>query len=503
MKNFIVLVDKLSDWHPYFQSEHLVTVQDYLFSKDFQSPHIRVINLSKKMKYLSLGYYCTIIGEARSHKMLPSLKTISDLSKKKFYYNDLEELQKYTTEILKNSQVFDSETNQISFRIYFSHTQIKDLRKLALEIFAYYPSPILEVNLCLDSVWQISSITPLGLGDLSSEEEDFFATSLEKYSNRIWRLPKKHKDYIYDFAVLVNPAEKLAPSDSKALQKFKEACDRQSVYCEFIEKKDRVRINEFDALFIRETTSINNHTYSFARIAKTEGLVVIDDSESILKCTNKIYISNLMDRIGLQNIPGKFVHAINEDNLSALEKEFGYPMIIKIPDGSFSIGVNKAENREELIDNLTSFLKKSDLVLVQKFLYTKFDWRVGVLDGKGLYACKYFMSADHWQIYNHEKEQANEDFSGDSLTLPISDIPPMVLDTAVKAASSIGKGLYGVDLKEDEHGNVYVVEINDNPNIDHDIEDAVLGEELYDRLVSWFISQIEKKAANISNKKTL
>jgi glutathione synthase/RimK-type ligase-like ATP-grasp enzyme len=58
---------------------------------------------------------------------------------------------------------------------------------------------------------------------------------------------------------------------------------------ELIEKEDYGRLAEFDALFIRETTGVNHHTYRFARRAEAEGLVVVDDPQSILKCTNKVY----------------------------------------------------------------------------------------------------------------------------------------------------------------------------------------------------------------------
>ena len=42
-------------------------------------------------------------------------------------------------------------------------------------------------------------------------------------------------------------------------------------------RRDLGRLAEFDALFIRETTAIDNHTYRFARRATQEGMPVIDD----------------------------------------------------------------------------------------------------------------------------------------------------------------------------------------------------------------------------------
>ena len=500
MDKFIVVVDKLKDWQPYYPTEQLATVEDYLFKREFQeAKNLRVINFSRNYRYLSLGYYCSLLAEARNHRIIPSLKTINDLSKKRLYFNDLDELQKITNQMLSKFERVKDDVKLISFRVYFSQCHIKEFKQLALEIYGYYPAPILEVRLVFDKVWRIDSIVPMSIQYLTEDEEEFFALSLEKFSNRIWRLPREHKTYLYDLAILVNPEDSLPPSNEKALAKFEQACDRHSVYCERITKKDISRINEFDGLFIRETTSISNHTYLFSKIAKSEGLVVIDDPESILKCTNKIFISNLMDRIGVPNIPGEFVSNSTNETLGKLESKLGFPMVVKIPDGSFSLGVKKVENQEELKTMLDEMLKKSDLILAQKFVYTKFDWRIGVFGGEGLFACKYYMSENHWQIYNHTKAQESSAFSGDSDTLAIKDVPKKVMETAIKATRSIGVGLYGVDMKEDDKGNLYIVEINDNPNIDSGFEDLVLGDKLYDRIISRFVSEISKAKDHISD----
>lgn len=493
VNNFIVVVDKLEDWQPFFPTEQVVAIDNYLFDLKYQNADdLRVLNLSRKYKYLSRGYYCSLLAEARNHKILPNLKTINDLSKKSLYINDLDGLQDITSHTTSKLAQGEGSLKKISFRVYFSQSPLKELTKLARQIFEYYPCPILEVTLVHNTTWQIYSIVPVNIKELSEQEETFFANALDKYSNRIWRLPKKQKSYLYDLAILVDPHEKLPPSDKKALGKMLAACERQRIYAELITKKDFSKINEFDALFIRETTSISNHTYKFSKVASSEGIVVLDDPDSILKCTNKIFMSNLLERLKLPGIPGRFVSSAKAAVLDSLVEEFGFPLVVKIPDGSFSIGVKKVDDLAQLKIVLEQMLKKSDLILVQQFLYTKYDWRIGVLGGEGLFACKYFMSENHWQIYNHEKDKDSDQFSGDSITLPFEDAPEHVKRVAIAAANGVGVGLYGVDLKEDEQGNVYVVEVNDNPNIDDGIEDLVLGDELYDRLVTWFIEQIKQ-----------
>jgi glutathione synthase/RimK-type ligase-like ATP-grasp enzyme len=81
-------------------------------------------------------------------------------------------------------------------------------------------------------------------------------------------------------------------------------------------------------------------------------------------------------------------------------KLFGLPVVLKLPDSTFSRGVVKAKTPEELEQHLDEILKESDLAIAQEYMPSDFDWRIGVLDGKPLYACKYFMARGHWQIYN-------------------------------------------------------------------------------------------------------
>ena len=69
---------------------------------------------------------------------------------------------------------------------------------------------------------------------------------------------------------------------------------------------------------------------------------------------------------------------------------------------------------------------------------------------------------------------------------------------ALKAANLIGDGLYGVDVKE-SNGNFYIIEVNDNPNIDSDSEDAILKEDLYNRIMEVFVRRMEQIRARLDD----
>jgi glutathione synthase/RimK-type ligase-like ATP-grasp enzyme len=164
-------------------------------------------------------------------------------------------------------------------------------------------------------------------------------------------------------------------------------------------------------------------------------------------------------------------------------------MVIKMPESSFSKGVHKANNKEELQNFLKTFLSSSALVLIQEYMYTPFDWRIGVLNGRPIFACKYYMAANHWQIYSYKKNKVE---SGKFETLPTFEVPKSVLNAAIKASKIVGNGLYGVDLKQ-KGKQVYLVEVNDNPNIDSGVEDLYLGNELYMLVMLEFLNRLEKR----------
>jgi len=216
----------------------------------------------------------------------------------------------------------------------------------------------------------------------------------------------------------------------------------------------------------------------------------MDDTTSILRCTNKIYLADLFTT---ENVPAPKARILRRDHAEDLDtiiEDLGLPVIVKIPDGSFSRGMFKAKSREELESALAQLFEHSSLILAQEYIYTDFDWRIGVLNGKPLYACRYYMAKNHWQIYNHAGSKKN--ISGKFDTLPTFEVPKVVLNAALKATKPIGNGLYGVDVKE-HNGKAYVIEVNDNPNIDSRVEDAYLGNELYALIMQEFVRRIEEK----------
>lgn len=493
MAKIIVIVEKLKDWNSYYPAEKLLTADEYLINWDDNAPEnqgdkerVKIINLCRNYKYLSAGYYCSLLAEGRGHSVIPSIKAVNDLSKQFLYNLETEDLDQTIQKALKGQ----NHQEPFAIKIFFGKTDQEILQDVARQIFDLFAAPILLVEFKWDQKWEISSIKTGGLNGLSSTDEDKFASALDNYSAKIWRKPKAKKKYRYDLAILHNPNEEMPPSDKKALNNFIKAGKENDVLVELVEKRDYSRIAEYDALFIRETTALNHHTYKFAKKAQSEGLVVIDDPMSILRCTNKIFMDNILKSNRINAPKTIVVMKDNPEHLREAVEEISFPMIIKIPDGAFSKGVYKIESYEKLMTVTEELFKKTALLLIQEYFYTDFDWRIGILNDRPIFACKYYMTKGHWQIYNHNNAKGAQD--GDSETFPISKVPKHVLSTALKISGNIGDSLYGVDLKE-KNGKAYVIEINDNPNIDSGIEDAILGEELYHHIIHDFVRRIEAK----------
>ncbi|MGB4072186.1 RimK family protein [Pseudomonas sp.] len=486
----IIIVERKEDWSSYLPSEDVMSAQEYLEqSRESEAgKRIQVINLCRSYKYLGHGYYCSLLAEARGHRVIPSVRTISELTRKALYGLALDDLDKTLEKALNNHPY--SKTEGFTLSLYFGKTHLEPLQDLARQLFEVFPCPILLVEFRNNNGWHIEGIKSGALHKLREDQEDQFANSLDSFSRKIWRLPRSRRLARYDLAILHDPDEALPPSNAKALESFIRVGKGLGIDVELIEKKDYSRIAEYDALLIRETTSLDNHTYRFAKKAESEGLVVMDDPASILRCTNKVYLTDLLKSHQLGMPATEILYKDRPQELEQVAARLGFPLVLKIPDGCFSRGVIKVESHEELLKATAELFEHSVLLLAQEFFYTEYDWRIGILNRKPIFACQYFMSKGHWQIYNHKAK--GQDINGECRTLAVHEAPRAVVELAVKTANLIGDGLYGVDLKQ-AGDKVVVIEVNDNPNMDAGIEDAYLQDDLYALVLEEFIRRLELK----------
>lgn len=480
----LIVCDRADDWRFSVPGVEQVDAWSYLTDPQFSTRrNIKLFNLCQSFKYQSTGYYVTLLAEARGHRPLPGIMALQDLKSPGIARYISQELEDQIQTFLAPLQ---SKTFTLS--VYFGRNLAKRYDRLAKQLFNLFPCPLASFRFSKSDTWQLRSVTLLAASDVPEDHWPFVAEQTARHLAGSNSGRDKKPNMRYDLAILHDPKEgENSPSDLEALKKFVRAGESLGLACELITRDDIGRLLEFDALFIRQTTMVNHYTYRYARRAATEGLVVMDDPESIARCTNKVYLAELLQR---HKIPTPKTIVVHRDNAEGIVPTLGLPCVLKKPDSSFSRGVARAKTPEELAELLAEFFAESELLVAQEFLKTTYDWRIGILDRKPLFACKYYMAPGHWQIIKQDCHGRGR--YGKSETVPVEVAPRKAVQMAVKAANLIGDGLYGVDVKETD-GQFTVIEVNDNPNIDAGVEDQILRADLYTRVMEVFLRRIELK----------
>lgn len=502
----------------------VVTADDYLGGvAGTVEEGLTVVNLCRSYHYLSRGYYVSLVGEARRHRMIPSIETMQAITDPFVYFRTLQEAGLETIEyriargghrLLPRLIVPDptpgpendghpeplmaapgSDATPRYERVPRRYREItsilgrtvdSEFRRIASAIFRVYPVPLLRIRLYWDPEeedWQIGQIYPAAFDVLDVDEIALLATELGKD-----RLRRRATDAAevrpFRIACLFDEQDPYAPSDEATLERFERAADRHGALFEVIGREDLASLAEYDALFIRTVTAIDHYAFTFSRTAESLDIPVIDDPRSIMRCSNKVYLHELFQKHG---IPTPNTAIISRRTPSAEVAALGFPVILKMPDGTFSHAVKKAATLEDVDELSREMFRRSPLLIAQEFTPTAFDWRIGVLDGALLFAAKYHMVKNHWQIVGRWKTGRTR--YGKVEAVPRAEVPAPVVALALEAAALIGDGLYGVDLKETATGPA-VIEVNDNPNIMEGDEDAVERDRIYEAIVTTLLGRI-------------
>jgi glutathione synthase/RimK-type ligase-like ATP-grasp enzyme len=473
--NKYIVVNQPKNWKFLTDNIAVISSQDYLTNPKYSLlKSARIFNLCKDYSYQSKGYYVSLLAEARGHLPIPTTKNIVDIKTLKLVRIVSDEFDDVIQQSLKNIKSQD-----FTLSIYFGQNVAQKYKNLSSLFYKHFQVPFLRVHFNHTTKWNIQNIKAISESEIPLEH----VTSVHEFANQYFSKKRydtvKLTNYDFDLAILVNPNDPAPPSNSKALKKFVEIAEKMNIYAEIIEPKDLSRLSSFDALFLRQSTEVNNEAYTFARKAQQEAIAIIDYPDAILKCCNKVYMAEALKNANICTPNTIIVHA---NNRNSIVKQIGLPCILKAPDSTFSFGVKKAKTQKEYDALVTEMLKESDLIIAQEFCPSEYDWRIGVIDNKVFYACKYYMAKGHWQIYNWNTKNKKEQ-DGEVVCLPIEDVPAAIIDIALKSAKLMGLGLYGIDIKVVDD-KLMVIEINDNPNIDFGVEDLHYGDLVYTEILT-------------------
>lgn len=480
--NKYIVVNQPEKWSFSVENTTVISSQDYLTNPEYALlKKARIFNLSKDYSYQSKGYYVSLLAEARGHLPIPTVKNIVDLKALKLVRIVSDEFDDVIQQSLKNIK-----SQEFTLSIYFGQNVAQKYKELSALFYKHFQVPFLRVKFNHTIKWNVQSIRAISESEIPLEHLESIQRFANQYfSKKRYDTPKLTKSD-FDLAILVHPNDPAPPSNPKALKKFIDIAEKMNIYAEIIEPKDLSRLSSFDALFIRQSTEVNNEAYAFARKAQQEGIAIIDYPDAILKCCNKVYMAEALNNAHI-NTPKTII--VHKDNKNQVIAQVGLPCVLKAPDSTFSFGVKKAKTEAEFNTLVTNMLKESDLIIAQEYCPSDYDWRIGIIDDKPFFACKYYMAKGHWQIYNWNAKK-KDDQDGNADCLPIEKVPKKVLEMALKSAKLMGKGLYGIDIKV-INNKPMVIEINDNPNIDFGVEDLYYGDAVYIEILTALKKRLE------------
>ncbi|HEX6132991.1 MAG TPA: glutamate-cysteine ligase family protein [Longimicrobiales bacterium] len=498
----------------------VTTAQGYIESGEAAAdPNTLVVNLCRTLGYGSDGYYVSLLADARGQQVLPRLETSAGLAEPYSRFRALQEAGLPTLDaaemavrwrragitwdeeedgrheglgplplIRDNGGYRPAADDEVAdFIACLGTTPDPRFHAVAAGVYRVWPAPLLRIRAVReDAQWKVAGVAPTSPDTITDEERRQLVHAVTDDMQALRRAGGgAERDSVRaSIAVLLDPSDPFTASSPETVDRLERVAAGMNVHVARIDASELRRLPEYDALFIRSLTGVTLPSFQFALRAEALDMPVIDDSQSIIRCGNKVFLEELLRREG---VPLPKTRIVTQHSPWSLLEELGLPFVIKSPDGSFSAGVHKIATRDDYETWARELLAHSPLLIAQEWLPTEFDWRITVLDGQLLFAARYFMARDHWQI---RTEEGGVERYGKVEAVPREEAPADVVDVALRAARLIGRGIYGVDLKETPAGPV-VIEVNDNPNLDADYEDAADGDAIYEDILRFFLRRIE------------
>jgi glutathione synthase/RimK-type ligase-like ATP-grasp enzyme len=482
-----IVTDQKQEWLQIPEAS-VLTARGYLAEPEGgQGGGVRVLNLCRTVRYQGRGYYVSLLAEARGQRPLPDVKTVENLKAEAFVQGLAAELQPLVQETLHHD-----ESERFELDVYLGKDPAQRHPALAEQLFASVRAPLLRALFGrAQGQWHLQGVQAIGVADIPVQHRAFLLEALKAFASEPSAAkPQRAGTGRPRLAILWDPDEPHKPSNEQALQRLLQAAPRVGLEAELIGPDALERLPEFDALFNRASPEVDGVVYEFVRQAESLGMPVVDDPESILKCLNKAYMHELMSR---HRIAQPRTLIVQRGNVDQVVPTLGLPCVLKLPDSGFGLDVVKIESEDQLRQEAERFFQVSELIVAQQWLPTGFDWRVGVYDRRPLFVAKYFMAPGHWKV--NQVAEGQRLIEGKTEAMAVGEAPEPVIQMAVRAANLIGRGLYGVDLKQVED-RVYLIEVNCNPNLDAGNEDQVLGDALYREVVGVFARRIAEQRSH-------
>lgn len=254
---------------------------------------------------------------------------------------------------------------------------------------------------------------------------------------------KRLKEYFTSHNIIVEVYE---PSDFEIILNS----EKHSMYVKG-EKKQLPNL-----FWPRLGASTSYFAFSIIREFERLGITVINSSDSISLVKDKLHTQQILSKNGLPT--PKTILMKHPVDIDLVEKEIGFPCVIKCISGSQGKAVFSSQNRKEFetqIEILGTVNEKHNII-IQEFIQDSFgkDIRVFVLGGRPIAAML--------------RQSTNGDFRANISKGGVGskiELDDDICWLAIEATKLLGLDIAGVDLLFDKDG-YKICEVNSNPGFE-------------------------------------
>lgn len=238
-------------------------------------------------------------------------------------------------------------------------------------------------------------------------------------------------------------------------------------------------IDRPDFIVCRTGAETDYYTLALLRHFERRGVRLINGPDAIERVADKLHSLQELNRAGLP-IPRTILDTFPVD-VNLVERELGFPVIVKTLKGTRGAGVLKCEDRsqfEDLAGLLESAEAKTDFIL-QHYIRASHgrDVRVLVVGGRVLAAMERRSLTGQFK--------SNVSLGG--VGVPYNP-PPEMAELAVRAADVLNLQVAGIDILFDENG-FRICEANSSPGF-QGLEQAT-GLDVPSAILEWIVSTHE------------
>ncbi|MBB3321243.1 MULTISPECIES: 30S ribosomal protein S6--L-glutamate ligase [Atlantibacter] len=237
------------------------------------------------------------------------------------------------------------------------------------------------------------------------------------------------------------------------------------------------KLPHYDAVIPRIGSAITFYGTAVLRQFEMMGSYPLNESVAITRARDKLRSLQLMARQGI-DLPVTGIAHSPDDTSDLIDMVGGAPLVVKLVEGTQGIGVVLAETRQAAESVIDAFRGLNAHILVQEYIKEAKgrDVRCLVVGDRVVAAIERQAKEGDFRSNLHRGGVAR-----------VADITPREREIALRAASTMGLDVAGVDILRSDRGPL-VMEVNASPGLEG-IENTT-GIDIASLMIQW----IEKNA---------